>query len=74
MNVVSKVYTPSMPGRRSSPRSVASFILLQERAIRDSDKQNSKKRIGLIVTRVFFGINQGIDLKILFARKVVIQL
>jgi len=59
--VVSKVFTPS--GRVSPPSSVASFILLQEEARKNSDKQNSKKRMGLIVTRVFFGINQGIDLR-----------
>ena len=54
---VSNVFTPSAPGITSPPISEASFNFLQEETIKSNEKQKSIKRIDLIVTRVFFGIN-----------------
>jgi hypothetical protein len=55
------MYTPSAPGITSNQ--FRSSFFFQEETVKINDKQNSIKRIGLIVTRVFFGINQGIDLR-----------
>src|SRR5215203_7389419 len=66
-NVVSNVFTLSMAGISSSPNSVASFILVQEKNRIINSKESSANR-PLIFTR------NNYTWKNLLGRKVVIQL